>query len=188
MLLRGGTEISITRDVDAIVIPDGVMSRITEGSIIFIQQVLGGMFTVQTEEGGLMRIDGKDADALGQPIPTERRVIEKKEVLDRGMSACVMEQLKTCYDPEIPVNIVDLGLIYYQEVKPCDDTQSEYLVHIEMTLTAPGCGMGEVLKSDVEKKISDIPFVRAVLVDLVFDPPWDHSKMSEAAKLQLGFL
>lgn len=186
MLLRGGTEISLARDVSAIIIPDGTETSLKEGDQVFIQQVLGGMFTVQTDHGYLMRIDGKDADALGQPIPKERREITKDEVLEKGIEAIMLEQLKTCYDPEIPVNIVDLGLIYTQEVKETEN--GHYLARIEMTLTAPGCGMGEVLKSDVEKKIKDIPLIEDVVVDLVFDPPWDSSKMSEAAKLELGYL
>ncbi|HXW52564.1 MAG TPA: putative Fe-S cluster assembly protein SufT [Myxococcota bacterium] len=188
MYIRGGTEVEISRDVLAIVVPDGTESLIKKGAQVFIQQVLGGMFTVQTEEGYLMRIDGKDADALGQPIPDERRPITVEEVETKGIEACVLEQLKTCYDPEIPVNVVDLGLIYQQEIKPCADNKNQYLVRIEMTLTAPGCGMGEILKSDVEKKILDIPTVRDVIVDLVFDPPWESAKMSDAAKLHLGFL
>lgn len=188
MFLRKGAEIEVARDVKAIIIPDGTDTVIPKGNFVFIQQVLGGMFTIETEEGYLMRVDGKDADALHQPIPPERRALTKEEVQTKGVEVCVLEQLKTCYDPEIPVNIVDLGLIYAQEIKTCEDNQEEYLVRIEMTLTAPGCGMGEVLKSDVEKKVSDIPLVRAVMVDLVFDPPWESAKMSEAAKLQLGFL
>lgn len=187
MFMRNGTEIVVSRDVTAVVIPDGVETMIKNGSSIFIQQVLGGMFTVQTDEGYLMRIDGKDADAIGQEIPAERRKLTEEEVKEKGMEACVLEQLKTCYDPEIPVNIVDLGLIYEQEIRACDDG-SDYLVRIEMTLTAPGCGMGEILRSDIEKKIRDIPLVREVMVDLVFDPPWESAKMTEAAKLQLGFL
>lgn len=186
MLIRGGTEVFICRDVSSIVIPDGTESLIPKGEQVFIQQVLGGMFTVQTENGYLMRIDGKDADALGQPIPKERRELSEQEVLDKGIEVVVLEQLKTCYDPEIPVNIVDLGLIYQQEVQKTEN--GLFLVRVEMTLTAPGCGMGEVLKSDVVKKIKDIPKVKDVVVDLVFDPPWDSSKMSDAAKLELGYL
>jgi probable FeS assembly SUF system protein SufT len=188
MYMKGGTEVLLSRDVAAVIVPDGVESMLKEGVLVYIQHILGGMFTVQTEEGYLMRIDGKDADALGQPIPNERRPITSEEVEKVGIAACVLAQLKTCYDPEIPVNIFDLGLIYQQEIKPCADNPKAYLVRIEMTLTAPGCGMGEVLKSDVEKKISDIPTVQDVIVDLVFDPPWESAKMSEAARLQLGFL
>lgn len=188
MLLRSGTDVVLSRDVPAIVIPDGTDTLLLKDAVVFIQQVLGGMFTVQTETGHLARIDGKDADALGQPIPSERRIITESDVTEKGIEACVLEQLKTCYDPEIPVNIVDLGLIYDRCVRACDDNPNEFVVNIEMTLTAPGCGMGEVLKSDVEKKIRDIPSVRDVVVDLVFDPPWESSLMTDAAKLQLGFL
>jgi probable FeS assembly SUF system protein SufT len=188
MFMKGGVEVYANRDVLAIVIPDGTEAFIKKGAQVFIQQILGGMFTVQTEEGYLMRVDGRDADALGQPIPQERNPVTKEDVQKKGIKVCVEEQLKTCYDPEIPVNIVDLGLIYYQDVEPCGDNANEFMIRIEMTLTAPGCGMGEILKSDVEKKLLDIPLVRNVLIDLVFDPPWESSKMSEAAKLQLGFL
>ncbi len=183
-----GTDVEVSRDVQSIIIPDGVASTIAKGEHVFIQHVLGGMFTVQTEQGYLMRIDGKDADALGQPVPNERRTLTAQEVQEKGMEACVKEQLKTCYDPEIPVNIVDLGLIYECEVKQVDNQGEHFIVRVEMTLTAPGCGMGEILKSDVEKKIRDLPGVVDVVIDLVFDPPWESSLMSEAAKLQLGFL
>lgn len=183
-----GTEVELSRDVASIIIPDGIASSINQHEKVYIQHVLGGMFTVQTNNGFLMRIDGKDADALGQPIPDERREISPDEVRTKGMAACVTEQLKTCYDPEIPVNIVDLGLIYESEIKPADNLGKLFLIRIEMTLTAPGCGMGEVLKSDIEKKIRDIPGVADVVIDLVFDPPWESSLMSDAAKLQLGFL
>lgn len=189
MLMRSGTEVLISRNITAILIPDGTEFLLPKGAPVFIQQVLGGMFTVQTEDGLLVRIDGKDADALGQDIPNERRMINQEEVEEKGIEACVLEQLKTCYDPEIPVNIVDLGLIYDREVQALEGiTPQQFLVRIEMTLTAPGCGMGEILKSDVEKKIRDIPMVRDVVVDLVFDPPWESARMSDAAKLQLGFL
>jgi probable FeS assembly SUF system protein SufT len=187
MYQRNGTEIAITRDILAILIPDGTETLLKEGNNILITQVLGGMFTVQNDEGYLFRIDGKDADAIGQPIPNESRPITKEDVDKKGIASCVTEQLKTCYDPEIPVNVVDLGLIYEQEIKPAPNL-GEYLVRIEMTLTAPGCGMGEILKSDVERRIKSIPVVSDVLVDLTFDPPWDASKMSESAKLKLGFL
>lgn len=186
MLNTRGTQIKATRDIKTIIIPDGIEGMIHEGEQVFIQQVLGGMFTVQSETGYLMRVDGKDAEALGQPIPKERKAITKEELSNKGLKECVMEQLKTCYDPEIPVNIVDLGLIYECEIKTLEN--GDPLIRIEMTLTAPGCGMGEILKSDVETKIRDIPGVKAIMVDLVFDPPWESSLMSEAAKLQLGFL
>lgn len=188
MLMRIGTEVVVSRDLSAILIPDGTNHAVKQGENIFIQQVLGGMFTVQNDEGMLLRIDGKDADAIGQDVPTERRIITVDDVEKIGIEASVLDQLKTCYDPEIPVNIVDLGLIYHHNIRPIDGESNKFIVHIEMTLTAPGCGMGEIIKSDVEKKLRDIPLVELVLVDLVFDPPWESSRMSEAAKLQLGFL
>lgn len=187
MFIRGGTEVEVSRDVVAVMIPDGTESLLKAGSHALITQVLGGMFTIQTDDGYLLRVDGKDADALGQPIPDERKPLSVSDVQTKGMEACVLEQLKTCYDPEIPVNIVDLGLIYNHDILPVTGTD-HYIIRIEMTLTAPGCGMGEVLKSDVERKLKDIPLVDDVLVDLVFDPPWESAKMSESAKLQLGFL
>lgn len=188
MFRSNRSEVEVLRDVVAILIPDGVPSSIVQGDRVYIQQVLGGMFTIQTDKGYLCRIDGKDADALGQPIPDERRSLSAEEVQEKGIKLCVEEQLKTCYDPEIPVNIMDLGLIYDCQIVPADNALKNFLVRIEMTLTAPGCGMGEILKSDVEKKLHDIPGVQDVVVDLVFDPPWDSSLMSEAAKLALGFL
>lgn len=188
MFLRSGAEVEVSKDVNSILIPDGTEQVLMEGTKVFIQQVLGGMFTVQTEEGLLLRIDGKDAHAIGQKVPQDRKPISEKDVFEKGIEACVLKQLKTCYDPEIPVNIVDLGLIYESDIRPAKDDANEYLVRIEMTLTAPGCGMGEIIKSDVEKKIRDIPHVRDVLVDLVLDPPWESGLMSEAAKLQLGLL
>jgi probable FeS assembly SUF system protein SufT len=179
-------EVEVLSDITAILIPDGTETAVKAGQKVHIQQVLGGMFTVQTESGYLLRIDGKDAAALGQPLPDERRSITLETVQTKTLHACVMDQLRTCYDPEIPVNIVDLGLIYECEVN--ENNESGAVVRVEMTLTAPGCGMGEILKSDVEKKIKDIPTVSEVLIDLVFEPPWESGLMSEAAKLQLGFL
>jgi len=181
------TEIEVLSDVIAILIPDGTKTTIKKGSSIFIQQILGGMFTIQTDEGMLARIDGRYAQAIGQPIPIERREVTKEEVNAKGLKQCINDQLKTCYDPEIPVNIVDLGLIYRLEILKDIDDDSLAIIKIAMTLTSPGCGMGEILKSDVEKKLIEIPGVKYVVVDLVFDPPWESSMMSEAAKLHLGF-
>lgn len=181
-----GTEVETSRSLTAIVIPDGTLTILQSGEKVFIQQVLGGMFTVQSADGQLLRIDGKDADALSQPIPHERKNVTIEEVQEKGLEEVVLEQLKTCYDPEIPVNIVDLGLIYERSIKPYPNIEDEFLVYIQMTLTAPGCGMGEILKSDVENKIKDIPTVKEVMVEVIFDPPWESSLMSDAARLVLG--
>lgn len=179
-------EIEVLRDVEAILIPDGVPFDLKQGQKVQIQQVLGGMFTVQSDTGHLLRIDGLYAESIGQPIPDDRRVITASDVQEKTLHTCVMDQLRTCYDPEIPVNVVDLGLIYACEIK--ETAPNHFALRIEMTLTAPLCGMGEVLKSDVAKKLKDIPGVDEVLVDLVFDPAWDSSMMSESAKLSLGFM
>lgn len=179
-------EVEVVDDVEAILIPDGVPFELKKGQKVQIQQVLGGMFTVQSDTGHLLRVDGLYAESIGQPVPDDRRVITVEDVAKKTLYACVMEQLRTCYDPEIPVNVVDLGLIYACEIK--EITPDHFAIRIEMTLTAPLCGMGEVLKSDVTKKLKDIPSIDDVLVDLVFDPAWDSSMMSESAKLSLGFM
>lgn len=184
--LNNGAEITVLKDVEAILIPYGTKTLLKQDDIIYIQQILGGMFTVETNDGQLLRIDGKDAESIGQPIPDDRKDVTLEYVKSKGLKEVVFEQLKTCFDPEIPVNIVDLGLIYECDVKNIKNKDDEYLVYIMMTLTAPGCGMGEILKSDVEKKVHDIPSVAEVMIDLVFDPPWESSLMSEAAKLTLG--
>jgi len=180
----GGQSVYLTRDCKGIQIPEGITKILDEGSQVYITQVLGGMFTVETEYGFLMRIDGKDADALGQEIPPERQALDADD--GKSVEEKVWQQLKTCYDPEIPVNIVDLGLIY--ECKINEVGQEGHEVSIKMTLTAPGCGMGEVLTKDVETKIREIPGVFTVNIELVFDPAWENSMMSEAARLQLGMM
>lgn len=177
--------IALMRDCHAIQIPEGMGFILDKGTKVEITQTLGGMFTVELENGMLARIDGKDAEALGHEIPHDR-VLSEAEIENNSTEDLVWMKLKTCYDPEIPVNVVDLGLIYTCNVILLDD--ETYKVIVEMTLTAPGCGMGEVLKGDVERSISEIPGVSSVIVDLVFDPPWESSMMSEEARLQLGML
>ncbi len=171
--------IILNRDVDALLIPSGAHIYLHQGTEVIITQDLGDTFTVSIY-GNLARIDGKDADALG------RQVAPKMTELPVGVSLeeYIWQQLKTCYDPEIPVNIVDLGLIYSCAILPVADNQ--HRVEIKMTLTAPACGMGPVLAADVKQKIYALPTVEEVVVDLVFDPPWDRSMVSDAAKLQLG--
>ena len=179
----GGQGVFLTRDCSSVQIPDGILQIIPEGSQVYITQVLGGMFTVETEMGYLARVDGKDADALGQKVPDECLVQFSD---DMTLTEKVWAQLKTCYDPEIPVNIVDLGLIYDCQVVPHAEFTNEVL--LKMTLTAPGCGMGEVLTNDIEKRILEIPGIGHAQIELVFDPAWSNEMMSEAARLQLGLL
>lgn len=168
--------IEITREVEATLIPSGVKVTIQKGSLVMITQALGNSYTVYIN-GNLTRVAGKDGDALGMVILDEPDINETiGSVEDK-----VWELLKTCFDPEIPINIVDLGLVY--ECKISDNT-----VEIKMTLTAPGCGMGPVLMAEIEQKIRAIREVTDVKVDLVFDPPWNRSMMTDVAKLQLGML
>lgn len=146
-----------------------------------ILQHLGDGYTVGTDRGGMYRIDDVYADALGQA----RTPPASKPIEGPFREEMVREQLKTVYDPEIPVDIVELGLIYGCDVTPLEDGRRR--IHVTMSLTAPGCGMSDVLKADVERKLSSLPDVEEVRVDVVFDPPWHPGRMSEVARLQLGF-
>jgi len=174
---------SLSRDVRAVIIPMGEELQLRAGTTGFITQALGGSFTVYVE-GNLFRIAGSDADALGkEPVPPPEI---PENATDKDIEEVIWQQLKTCYDPEIPVNIVDLGLIYRLDVTPGADGQRS--VSIDMTLTAPGCGMGEILVQDAQEKIVVIPTIADVRVELVFDPPWNQSMMSDEARLQTGLM
>jgi probable FeS assembly SUF system protein SufT len=173
--------ITLTRDADAIEIPSGVGRTLPAGTGVRVMQFLGNSWTV-TSAHGMFRIDAKDADALGLAVPSLTETPASPETaLSEKM---VWDQLKTVFDPEIPVNIADLGLIYSCVTSPLK--QGGNRIEIKMSMTAPGCGMGNVLKSDVETKLARLPDVKEVDVEIVFDPPWGPSRMSEAAKLQLG--
>ena len=173
--------IPLKRNCDAIGIPSGVSRVLPAGTSVRVMQFLGSSYTV-TSPFGMFRIDVKDADAMGltpaTPPPAER-------VEGTFSEKSVWDQLKAVYDPEIPVNIADLGLIYSCVITPLNS--DGYKIDIKMSMTAPGCGMGNVLKADVEGKLSSLPEVREVNVEIVFDPPWNIDRMSEAARLQLGF-
>ena len=175
--------VTLTRDVDAIIVPAGVPVTLRTGKTGFITQALGGSFTVYIE-GNLFRVAGRDADALGkEPLLLPEL---PPNATDDDVRNLVWEQMRSCYDPEIPVNIVDLGLVYECEITRNDDGTRG--AQIKMTLTAPGCGMGEVLVQDVRDKVEMIPTISRADVELVFDPPWDQSMMSEAARLQTGMM
>jgi probable FeS assembly SUF system protein SufT len=174
---------SLSRDVKAVIIPAGEELRLREGTSGFITQALGGSFTVYVE-GNLFRIAGADADALGkEPVPAPEI---PENASDADIEAVIWKQLKTCYDPEIPVDIVNLGLIYRCEIVSLGN--GERSVNVDMTLTAPGCGMGEILVQDAQEKISVIPTIADVNVELVFDPPWNQGMMSDEARLQTGLM
>jgi probable FeS assembly SUF system protein SufT len=173
--------IVLARDCEATRIPSGASAVLPAGTRVTITQTLGGHFTVTTEDGALLRIADKDADALGEAAAAPAPMVEGPFEEER-----VWEQLRTVFDPEIPVNLVDLGLIYRCQAVPLLD--GGHRVEIDMSMTAPGCGMGDVLKEDVRRKVQGVPGVREVAVEVVWDPPWDASRMSDAARLQLGWM
>ena len=162
-------------------VPSGSRIMLHKDTEVTILQNLGGSYTVNLY-GNLARIANKDADVLGKEPKEPLNELPENATLEEKIWA----QLKTCYDPEIPVNIVDLGLIYDCELKPVDEKQFD--ARITMTLTAPGCGMGPVIAGEVKAKVSMLPEVREATVELVFDPPWDRERMSEEAKLELGMI
>ena len=166
-----------------IFIPSGIKITIQAGTLVVITQALGNAYTVYVN-GNLARVAGKDGDALSAVILEEPDVNAMEGTLDDK----IWTLLRTCFDPEIPVNIVDLGLVYTCDIVPKDDVSDGITIHVKMTLTAPGCGMGPVLVADIEQKLRQIEGVSHVWVELVFDPPWERSMMSDVAKLQLGML
>ena len=174
---------SLSRDVTAVIIPAGEELKLREGTSGFITQALGGSFTVYVE-GNLFRVSGKDADALGKDPVMPPSVPDN--ATDADVEAIVWQQLGTVYDPEIPVDIVNLGLVYRCEIKPLGN--GERSIEIDMTLTAPGCGMGPFIVADAEEKVAIIPTVADVKVELVFDPPWNVGMMTDEARLQTGLM
>ncbi|MCB1877128.1 MAG: putative Fe-S cluster assembly protein SufT [Chromatiales bacterium] len=181
MSFQSNEPVTLTRDVDAIAVPSGLRGKLPEGTTGAITQALGGSFTLFVQ-GNLYRIAGTDADALDKEPLAQPTLDENAS--DEDVEKLVWEQLHTCFDPEIPINIVDLGLVYKCEVTHLDDGNRK--VRIDMTLTAPGCGMGSVIQDDVKSKVELIPTVSLAEVELVFDPPWDRDMMSDAAKLETG--
>ncbi len=175
--------VAVRRDVKAVAIPAGVEVTLKVGQVGYITQALGGSFTVYVD-GNLFRIAGADAEAIGMTIAKAPEVPPGASTED--IRTVVWQQLRTCFDPEIPVNIVDLGLVYECEVHDSDDDTRT--VEVKMTLTAPGCGMGEVLVQDVRDKIQMVPTVTRADVELVFDPPWNQTMMSDEARLQTGMM
>lgn len=182
--MQAQENIALTRDVNAIIIPDGIHTTLKKDDVVTIMQSLGGTYTVSSETGTIARISSIDADALGKEV-------EVVHAYETGTDPESIREaswafMKTVYDPEIPVNVVDLGLIYDCAVRALTDGLNH--VHVKMTLTAPGCGMGPVIQADIESGIKHMEGVETVEVEVVLDPPWNQNMMSEAAKLQLGML
>ena len=176
--------ITIKRDCEAILIPSGDPIKLIKGTHVRITQALGGDYTLFVN-GNLVKISGVDSDAIGKKtVKADISTIEHKPGKPVEEEQ-VWEQLRTVYDPEIPVNIVELGLVYELNIKS-DDAGS--FVHVKMTLTAPGCGMGPAIAMDAEMKIRNIPSIKDVQVEIVWEPMWDRDMMSDEAKLQLGMM
>ncbi len=178
-------EVTVKREVGAIQIPDGTPVVIPEGTRVVITQQLGGSYTVTTELGAMLRIDERNADAIGKEAPSS----EAEATTGGGQTSLeeqVWDQMKKCYDPEIPVNVVELGLVYDCQITELPDGGNR--VTVKMTLTAPGCGMGPVLAEDVRSRLEQLPGISEATVEVVLDPPWNPGMMSEAARLQLGFM
>jgi len=175
-----------TRDCRAIQIPSGEARMLPKGTEVVLKQSLGGSYTLQTEFGYMVRIDGKDADVIGEVSRLQSPKDVEEVASPADLEKQVWDQLKTCFDPEIPVNIVDLGLVYSCDLHSLPDGKCR--VEIKMTLTSPGCGMGGVLKDDAESKLMGLAGVKETNIEIVFEPQWDQSRMSEAAKLQLNLM
>ena len=173
--------VALTRDVVAALVPSGQKVEQTEGAKATVTQALGSSFTVLVE-GHMFRIEGKDADVIGREPPAMVEI--PAEASDEDVEKACWAQLKTCYDPEIPIDIVELGLIYECRLDKQDDGSRR--ASVQMTLTAPGCGMGDFLVNDVRSKLLEVPTVEDAEVELTFDPPWTREMMSETAQLALG--
>lgn len=171
----------IYRDVRAVMVPAGAEVTLKAGQAGYITQALGGSFTLYVD-GNLFRVAGEDADALGKEVVKTPEL--PPNATDDDVLKAVWDQLRTCFDPEIPINIVDLGLVYECDIVAAENGTRR--VEVKMTLTAPGCGMGDILVDDAKDKIERIPTVGEAHVELTFDPPWSPSMMSEAARLQTG--
>jgi probable FeS assembly SUF system protein SufT len=184
--MNSNEPIPLTRDVEAVMVPSGTPVTLQQGSEAYVTQVLGGSYTVVVN-GNMFRIDGQDADALGFEKPgavTEKPKGAGAARTPEELEKEVWDQMRTCFDPEIPVNIVDLGLIYDCAITPLPS--GNIRVEVKMTLTAPGCGMGEYIRQDVQNKLLCLEEVEDVNCELVWEPQWNQAMMSDAAKLQLG--
>jgi probable FeS assembly SUF system protein SufT len=181
------TDRTLSREVTATQIPSGDKHTLAAGTKLFIHQTLGGSYTVQTDFG-LFRLDGKDADAIGEKAADN--TVTAATLADGAPDpAAIWDQLKRVYDPEIPVNIVDLGLVYSMDVEQTPDvTPAAYKVNVAMTLTAPGCGMGPAIAEDAKSKILLVPGVTTADVRITWEPAWNQSMISEEGKMKLGLI
>jgi probable FeS assembly SUF system protein SufT len=183
--MKNEKPVQVKRDVSAVMVPSGEKLLLSAGSSVWLTQSLGGSYTVMTDHGYMARIDGHDGDAIGMAPLAEIRLDSAPVVANREeVQRLVWAQLRACFDPEIPVNIVDLGLIYDCTVSSLSG--DSYKAAVRFTLTAQGCGMGQFLKQDIRNKLLAVPGIDEADVELVWDPPWNQSMLSGAAKQQLG--
>ena len=183
--LKPNGYVSLSRDVSAVQVPQGCEAALVQGTEVQMVHELGGDFTVRTRRGNMFRIDGAHADALGVERRCPGEVRGSPGLLsETQLEVEVESKLRTCFDPEIPVNIVDLGLVYESVLELVEG--DHYRVQIKMTLTAPGCGMGQVIVDDVKRKVEGIGQIDSAEVDLVFYPPWEPGMMSEEARFAAG--
>ncbi len=180
---RTSEPIKFERDCDVVLVPQGDKVSLPAGTVGYITQALGGSFTVFVD-GNLFRVAGENADAIGKTAPKLLELADTED--DNAVEKLIWSQLRTCFDPEIPINVVELGLIYDCQIERLPDGLRK--VSIQMTLTAPACGMGDILVDDVRAKVERVPTVTEADVDLVFDPPWGRHMMSEIAQLETGML
>jgi probable FeS assembly SUF system protein SufT len=183
--MNSTSPVTLTRDVEAAIVPVGTKVTLMKGETAHITQSLGGAYTVVVN-GNMFRIAGPDADALGLQPEAPAAAASSGPVTIEALEKQVWESLKQCYDPEIPVNVVDLGLIYDCHLTPLKE--NSFKADVKMTLTAPGCGMGPVLAQDVQNRLISLEPIDEANVELVWDPPWNQGMMTEAAKLQLGLM
>lgn len=176
--------VTLKRDLEATAVPAGIAEVLPKDSLVHITQAMGGSFTIYFE-GNLYRVAGRDADALGRAPVSAPEL--RPGATDEEFKQLAWDQMRTVYDPEIPINIVELGLVYECQISKGADGNAR-TIDVKMTVTAPGCGMGEILLEDVREKLKILPTVETVNVELVFDPPWNQGMMSEAARLEAGLL
>ncbi len=180
MGIAGKEKVDLNRDCEVIAVPSGIRQILPKGTAVRIEQARGGSFTVSNDIHAIFRIDGQDADALGRKAPAGAWATPEGPLTEK----MVWDALRTVYDPELPVNVVDLGLVYSCAIAT-GDTGAKTIA-VRMAMTSPGCGMSNVLKADVQTKLMRLPDVAESKVEVVFDPPWSPARMSEAARLQLG--
>jgi probable FeS assembly SUF system protein SufT len=184
IIMQPGESTKLERDCEVVQIPEGLRVRLARGTQVRLLQNLGGTFSLITEYGTMVRLDGHDGDAIGEKPVVVTQTASDEPVTPDQLKSKVWEALRTVYDPEIPINVVELGLVYKNEVSPVSDNR--YRVDVDMTLTAPGCGMGPVLQQDALRKIQSLPGVQEANVQIVIEPQWTQDMMSEVAKLELG--